>query len=88
MLPRLLPLRPDADNTPRTYMFLTYVAENGELMYRYVEVGVESDVEFGGEKIRAIPITDRLGWHGSITTHYVSPSGVYLGSENKETRTP
>jgi len=82
MLPRLVPLHPDADNTPRTYMFLTYVSEKRELMYRYVDVGVESDVDFAGEKIRAIPITDRLGWHGSITTHYVSPSGVYLGSEN------
>ena len=29
---------------------------------------------------------DRIGWHGSITTHYLAPDGRYLGSENKESR--
>ena len=43
MLPRLLPLRPDVDNTPRTYMFLTYVVDNDKLMSRYVDVGDEGD---------------------------------------------
>ena len=43
--------------------------------------------DLGGEHVHAIPITDRLGWHGSVTTHYVSPSGIYIGSENKDTHT-
>jgi len=87
MLPRLIPLRPDAENTPRTYMFLTYLTDTRKVMSRYVEVGNEGDFDLGTEHIHAIPITDRLGWHGSITTHYLSPSGDYLGSENKDTHT-
>lgn len=87
MLPRLMPLHPDVDNEPRTYMFVTYVPETRQVMCRYVEVKDAGDFELAGEKVHAIPITDRLGWHGSVTTHYVSPAGVYLGSENQDTHT-
>ena len=31
-----------------------------------------------------MPVQDRLGLDGSITLHYMSPEGAYLGSENKE----
>jgi hypothetical protein len=87
LLPRLLPLRLEADGEPRTYMFATYVQETRQVMSRYVEVGKEGDFVLAGKPIHAIPITDRLGWNGSITTHYVSPDGKYLGSENKDAHT-
>jgi hypothetical protein len=87
MLPRLVPLRPDAANTPRSYMFCTYIPEVRQVMYRYVDVGQEGDFDLGGQTIHAIPISDHLGWHGSVTTHYVSAAGEYLGSENKDTHT-
>jgi hypothetical protein len=87
LLPSLLPLRPEPDGTSRTYLFATYVPETRQVMSRYVEVGNEGDFVLAGKPIHAIPITDRLGWHGSITTHYVSPDGRYLGSENKDART-
>ena len=79
LLPRLLPLE-----RPKNYLFATYVPEVKELMLRYVEVGRVGDYTLGGRSFRAVPITDRLGWHGSVTTHYLSPEGKYLGAENKE----
>jgi hypothetical protein len=87
LLPRLLPLRPEADGALRTYMFAMYVPETRQVMSRYVEVGKEGDFILAGKPIHAVPITDRLGWHGSITTHYVSPDGKYLGSENRDSHT-
>ncbi|HZL34829.1 MAG TPA: hypothetical protein VFC78_05930 [Tepidisphaeraceae bacterium] len=79
LLPRLLPLK-----QPRGYLIATYVADAREVMMRYVDVQPEQDVTFAGQNIRAIPIQDRLGLEGSITMHYMSPDGVYLGSENKD----
>jgi hypothetical protein len=87
LLPRLLPLRPEADGSPRTYMFAMYVPETRQVMSRYVEVGKEVDYVLAGKPIHAVPITDRLGWNGSVTTHYVSLEGKYLGSENKDSNT-
>jgi hypothetical protein len=88
---RLVPLHAELDFNgqpkPRRYLFATYVPEVREVMHRYIDVGDEQQVNFAGKTIQAIPITDRLGWHGSITTHYLSPTGDYLGSENKESRT-
>jgi hypothetical protein len=57
------------------------------VMSRYVEVGDEGDFDFAGQKIHAVPVTDRLGWRGSVTTHYMTRDGRYLGSENKDTHT-
>jgi hypothetical protein len=68
-------------------MFATYVADTRQVMSRYVDVGAEGDFNFNGQVIHAVPITDRLGWRGSVTTHYVDRSGKYLGSENKDTHT-
>jgi len=87
LLPRLLPLESAPDSQPRTYMFATYVPEIRQVMERYVEVGRETDVKLAGKTVRAIPISDRIGWHGAVTTHYMSADGKYLGSENKQTHT-
>jgi hypothetical protein len=51
-------------------------------MARYVDVLKEQEVTFNGQKIRAVPIRDRITWEGPITTHYVSTDGKYLGSES------
>ena len=87
LLPRLVPLHPEWENgqlKKHSFLFAVYVPDVREVMHRYVDVGNEQDVTFNGQTIRAIPITDRIGWHGSVTTHYMSPDGVYLGSENPE----
>ena len=89
LLPRLLPLRPemqaDGSPKPRSYLFAIYVPEVRAVIHRYVDVGSEQDVTFNGKTVRAVPIEDRIGWQGAITTHYMSPQGVYLGSEEKQT---
>jgi hypothetical protein len=89
LLPRLVPLHPEMDpNTeaakPRTYMFAVYVPELRVVMNRYIDVKEAQEVSFAGRKIMAVPVEDRLGWQGSLTTHYLTSGGVYLGSENKE----
>lgn len=91
LLPRLLPLdsRPGPDGTikPKTYLFAVYVPETRQVMHRYIDVGLEQQVTFNGKVVRAIPIDDRIGYHGSTTTHYMTRTGKYVGSENKETHT-
>ena len=87
LLPRLLPRQSESDGSPRTYMFATYVPETQQVMSRYVDVGSTGDFKLNGVEIHAVPISDRLGWHGSVTIHYMSPDGRYLGSENKDTHT-
>ena len=42
-------------------MFATYVPDTRQVMSRYVEVGDEADFDFAGQKVRAIPINDRVG---------------------------
>ncbi|MEA2710145.1 MAG: hypothetical protein QOF78_2746, partial [Phycisphaerales bacterium] len=82
MLPRLLPLR-----EPKTFLFATYVGDRREVMMRYVDVGTEQEVDLGGERVRAVPITDRLGLEGSATIHYVDPAtNKYLGSVNRDSK--
>jgi hypothetical protein len=61
-------------------MFASYVPEQQKVMARYVDVGVEQEVTLGRHSIDAIPVTDRIGLEGSITTHYVSATGQYLGT--------
>jgi hypothetical protein len=62
------------------------VGDTRSVMHRYVDVGTEQEVNLAGKRVRAVPISDRLGLEGSPTIHYVSPEGKYLGSENKESK--
>jgi hypothetical protein len=79
LLARLVPLR-----EPKSYLFATWVNDAGEVMYRYVDVGREREVALGGKRVRAVPVNDRVGLEGSVTTHYISPQGQFLGSVNEE----
>jgi len=81
MLPRLIP-----PNEVKTYLLATYVTDAREVMLRYVEVKPAQQVTLAGRSFQAIPITDHIGVEGSVTTHYVTASGQYLGSENKDTK--
>jgi hypothetical protein len=81
LLPRLLPLR-----EPKTYLFAVYVSEQQHVMHRYVDVGKEEEVELAGQKVRAVPISDRIKLEGTPTIHYLSPEGKYLGSVNKDSK--
>jgi len=81
LLPRLLPL-----NEPKTYLFAVWVSDSREVMKRYIDVDSESTVTLAGQKVRAVPIHDRIGVEGSVTTHYVSPDGKYLGSVNEDSQ--
>jgi len=77
LLPRLLPI-----NEPRTYMFATYLTDNREVITRYIDVLPATEVSLGGTKRIAIPVQDKLGLEGTVTTHYVSLDRKYLGSIN------
>jgi hypothetical protein len=81
MLPRVLPRQ-----QPKTYMFYSYSSESGKVMARYVDVGQEQNVDLGGNRVVAVPVKDRMGLEGDPTTHYISPTGKYLGSINSTTR--
>ncbi len=84
VLPRLVP-----ENDPKGYLFATYVPERREVMLRYIDVLQPRWVSFGGadgqERQEAVPIEDKVGLDGHVTTHYVTPNGTYLGSETKFT---
>ncbi len=82
LLPRLVPL-----HQPKTYMFSAWEPESRHTWSRYVDVGRERRVDFAGKSVRAVPIEDKLGLDGPITTHYMSPDGEYLGSETRDTST-
>jgi hypothetical protein len=81
LLPRLLPL-----NEQKTYLFASWISEAGEVVYRYVDVGREQDVNLNGKKVRAVPISDRIGLEGSVTKHYIAPDGKYLGTVNEASK--
>jgi hypothetical protein len=82
LLPRLLPTR-----EPKTFLFATYVGDRREVMMRYVDVGTEQEVTVGGQRVRAVPITDRIGLEGSPTIHYIDPAtSKYLGSVNNDSK--
>lgn len=78
LLPRIVPL-----NEPKKYMFASYINEQRAVMMRYVDVLAEKDVEIGGKKYRAVPVSDRVGIEGVPTIHYMTKSGDYLGSVNE-----
>jgi hypothetical protein len=79
MLPWLIPLGREA----KGYAFASYVRENHKLMMRYVDMKpAEDGVRLNGKSV-GYEVTDRLGLEGAATTHYFSPEGQYLGSEDK-----
>jgi hypothetical protein len=80
LLPRLLPT-----NEPKSYMFMVYVPDTREVVMRYIDVQAAKKIDFNHQNVRAIPIEDRIGLEGSVTTHYVTSDHIWLGSENKET---
>ncbi len=77
LLPRLMPT-----NEPRGYLFASYLSGEAQVKLRYIDVGVLSTLRFNGKKIEAYPITDRFGYDGAITTHYVDQNHKYIGSES------
>ena len=81
LLPRLLPL-----STPTSYMWASYVSETRSIMTRYVDVLPAATVTFGGSTFTAVPVQERMGLEGSITTHYITPEGLYRGSVNEENK--
>jgi hypothetical protein len=81
LLPRLVPL-----NDPKSYLFATYVSERRAVLLRYLDVERPEQTTFAGQSVVAIPIRDRLGIEGSVTTHYYGLEGKYLGSMNPDTQ--
>lgn len=82
-LAHILP-RAAVTDGPKTYLFATWVSDQREVMKRYIDVDAEQLVTLDGKRIAAIPVRDRLGVEGSVTTHYISPTGKYLGSVNPD----
>jgi hypothetical protein len=82
MLPRLVPAK-----EPKTYMLYAYVSAMREVMSRYVDVRPEEALPADLARLtgvaRGVPIDDRLGYEGVVTTHYVTVKGDYLGSVTK-----
>ncbi|HEX8915912.1 MAG TPA: hypothetical protein VF796_26425 [Humisphaera sp.] len=83
---RLLPT-----DEPKGYMFAVYVPELQQVANRYLDVGAEQDLPKELAKYttqsRGVPITDRLGYEGPPTTHYVTTDGKYVGSVTPKTKT-
>jgi len=80
LLPRLLPFR-----EAKTFLFATYLADGDHgrpaVMLRYVDVLLPREVTLGGRIVMAVPVSDRIGLQGPLTTHYLDPTtGAYLGS--------
>lgn len=82
LLPRLI-----TKGEPQTYLFAVWVPEAAQVMYRFVDVDRAQEITLAGHKVQAVPIRDRIGLEGSITTHYVSLDGAYLGSVTPDTKT-
>jgi len=87
MLPRLFDLK------QKEYAFASFIGDRREVVMRYYSVGPAQVVELDGTICKVIPISDRVGFDGPPTLHYLAadpePDGRhrYLGSENKQTNT-
>lgn len=81
LLPRIVPL----DNYTG-YLFASYQSDNRQIMLRYVDVRPEATVKIDGQEIRAVGVAEHIGASGSVTTHYVTRRGQYLGSVNADTK--
>jgi hypothetical protein len=91
LLPRLLPLREyrdprDPAPEQKGFMFATYVGDQKEIVRKYIDVGKEGEYTLAGHKIHGVPVKDRIGLEGSVSTHYMSPEGEYLGSVNEDSK--
>jgi hypothetical protein len=88
LLPRLLELK-----TQKEYAFASFIGERREVVMRYFKVEPEQQVELDGTLYRVIPVSDRVGFDGPPTMHYLAADADsdgrhrYLGSENKQTQT-
>ena len=80
LLPRLLP------RGERGYLFASYISDQKEVVKRYIDVGKEGEYMLAGKTIHAVPVSDRIGLEGSVTTHYVTPEGEYLGTANPDSK--
>jgi hypothetical protein len=86
LLPRLLPAK-----EVKGYAFASFVGEQRAVMMRYVDVGPEQEVDLGGRVYHVIPVSDRFGFDGTPTIHYLSAEPDangqrrYLGSQNDQT---
>ena len=81
LMPRVVPL-----GTPTGYLFAGFESDSRQIMLRYVDVLPEADVTLDGRSVRAVGVSERLGFAGSATTHYLTHAGQYLGSTNAETK--
>lgn len=86
MLPRLVP-----PNEPKGYMIATYVSELRQVMARYIDVERETTtppiIATASGRLRAIPVSDRIGYEGAPTLHWVTNKSEYLGSTTEATKT-
>ncbi len=88
LLPRLFDVR-----ERKKYAFASFVGDRREVVMRYIDVGPPEEVDLDGTVYKVVIITDRIGFDGPPTLHYLAadpgPDGrrKYLGSENKQTQT-
>ncbi len=79
ILPNLLPL-----NRPHAYMFATFVtnapASAGVISARYTDVLAPQTVHFNGQDCQAVPVNDKIGLDGPVTTYYFTPDGKFIGA--------
>jgi hypothetical protein len=81
LMPRLLPL-----TESQTYLFASYVSAERSVMLRYVDVLSARTVTIEDNTVLAVPVQERLGYEGDITTHYLTPEGQWIGSVNERNK--
>ena len=75
LLPRLLPVK-----EAKGYAFASFIGEQRAVMMRYIDVGSAEQVEPRRARYHVIPVSDRLGFDGPATVHYL---GADAGAEGK-----
>lgn len=81
LAPRLVDL-----SYPTSYLFASYNSGNRKLMMRYVDVSPAAAVKIDGRETRAVGVSERIGLGGSVTTHYFTRSGDYVGTVNNDSK--
>jgi hypothetical protein len=88
LIPRLLDLK-----SQKQYVFASFIGEQRAVEMRYFRLEPPQEVELDGVATKVIPVSDRIGFDGPQTLHYLSVDADaqgrhrYLGSENKQTGT-